>query len=417
MRCNRLARLPIGSLLAATLVLGGCGLTADEGPSVDYRSAESAKSLEVPPDLTGPQSSTGLSVDGGGTGDSATASTGTGTSGGGSGVDGTGSSGVLPEFDNVRFVRVGGSSWLEVADAEPDSVWPRVERFVRAQGLTIERQEPALGIIETGWAERFDGPQSGGLTGFFSSILGGQGSDNLRDRYNIRLERMDDGGTRVFVAHHLAQEIDAERNTRQSADFEWVRRRGDPGMEAEMARRLLVHLGVSGDRSEAIIADVDEALGGAVRYVQDDGVARVTVNDPELRRVFVRVGDALTRIGADVRSAERERGVYVLDWQPPEGSVDSGGLFGFFGSDEPKTRRLQLRLSRESGGIKIRAADETGSPRSGDVHRALLREVAVAMGADEEQVRAASSDGSDSSSDGGDSESDNRWGPERPQSW
>ncbi len=413
MRCNRLTRPPIGSLLAVTLMLGGCSLTADEGPTVDYRNAESAKALEVPPDLTGPDSRAALSIEGGATGDSATGST--GTSGGGSSADGAGSSGVLPEFDNVRFVRAGGSSWLEVAEAAPDAVWPRVERFIRGQGLTIEQRKPALGIIETGWAERFDGPESGGLTGFFDSILGGP-SDNLRERYTVRLERMDDGGTRIFVAHRLAQEIDAASNTRESADFEWVRRRGDPSMEAEMARRLLVHLGLSGDRSEAIVADVEEAVGATVRYAQNGGVARIAVDDPNLRRVFARAGDALTRIGAEVQSAKSDRGVYVLDWQPPKGSVDSGGLFGLFGDDEPKTRRLQLQLSRESAGIRIRAADESGTPRSGEVHRALLREVAVAMGADEEQVRSASRDSGSDSDDGGDSGGD-RWGSERPQSW
>jgi outer membrane protein assembly factor BamC len=395
MRCNRLTRLPVGSLLAATLVLGGCSLTADEGPTVDYRNAESTKSLEVPPDLTGPDSRAALSVDGGGAGassDSAIAST--GTSGGASGVDGTGSSGVLPEFDNVRFVRAGGSSWLEVEEAAPDAVWPRVDRFIRSQGLTVARREPALGIVETGWADRSDGPESGGLTGFFSGLVGGA-SETLRDRYNFRLERMDTGGTRIFVAHQLAQEIDVERNTRREANFEWVRRRGDPSIEAEMARRLLVHLGVSEDRSATVVAEAADPLEGAVRYRQDDGVARVRVEDRDLRRVFVRAGDALARIGAEVRSAERERGVYALEWKPPEGAVESGGLFGFFGGGEPSTRRLELQLSRASGGTVIRAADESGTPRSGDVHRALLREVAIAMGADEETVRATSSDSSD----------------------
>ncbi|WP_067563059.1 outer membrane protein assembly factor BamC [Halofilum ochraceum] len=414
MRCNRLTRLPAGSLLVVTLLLGGCSLTADEGPTVDYRDAESAKSLEVPPDLTGPDSRAGLSVDGGATGDSTMASTGTsstGTSGVGSGLDGSGQAGVLPEFDNVRFVRAGASSWLEVDNAAPDAVWPRAERFIRAQGLTIERREPTLGVIETDWAERLDGPESGGLTGFLSDALGGLTSENLRDRYNLRLERMDDGGTRIFVTHHLAQEIDAEADTRREADFEWVRRRGDPSVEAEMARRLLVYLGVSEERSETIVADAGEPLEGAVRYQQDDGVAWVVVDDPDPRRVFVRVGDALARIGADIRSSEREQRVYVFDWQPPEGAVDSGGLFGFFGDDEPETRRLQLQLAREAGRTEIRAADEGGEPRSGDVHRALLREVAVAMGADEALVRGdGDGDGGDTGRSGGGGYQE----PERP---
>lgn len=415
MRCNRLTRLPVGSLLAVTLVLGGCSLTADEGPTVDYRNSESAKSLEVPPDLTGPDSSRALSVEGGSGETDDSGDTGGSTTASADGVDGGGDAGggeaggVLPEFDDVRFVRAGGSSWLEVEDAAPDSVWPRVERFIRAEGLTIEREEPALGIIETGWAARSDAPESGGLTGFFNSALGGLAPDTQRDRYNIRLERMDEGGTRIFVAHQLAQEIDAQADSRLESDFEWVRRRGDPSVEAEMARRLLVHLGVSGDRSEEIVADVGEPLDGAVRYEQEDGVVRVTVDDRDSRRVFARAGDALARIGATVRSAEREEGVYVFDWKPPKGAVDSGGLFGLFGGGEPESRSLELQLYRDSGRIEIRAADEGGSPRSGDVHRALLREIAVAMGADEEKVRATSSEDGDGGGGNGEYQE-----PERP---
>ena len=397
MRCNRLTRLPAGSLLAVTLLLGGCSLTADKGPTVDYRNAENAKSLEVPPDLTRPESRSGLTIGGSGSGGATTAST------SGSGVDGGGSgnSGLLPEFDNVRFVRAGASSWLEVEDAPPDDIWPRVDRFLESRGLPVERREPALGIIETGWADRQDGPESGGLTGFFNSALGGLTSDNLRDRYNLRLERMEDGGTRVFVAHQMAQEIDAQSDTRMEADFEWVRRRGDPSIEAEMARRLLVYLGVSEERSDTIVAQDGVTGDGAVDYEVDSGAARIRVADRDARRVFVRVGDALVRIGAEVRDSDRERGVYQLDWRPPEGSMDSGGgFFGLFGGGEPESRSLELRLYRESDGIEILAADEGGDPRSGDVHRALLREVAIAMGADEDRVRAVDDDAPDSPDDG-----------------
>lgn len=384
-----------GALLLAAFMAGGCSLTADDGPTVEYRNAESAKSLEVPPDLTRPNATGGLSVDGGGSGAAATASAGTGVDG-----DRGATGGVLPEFDNVRFVRAGGSSWIEVQDAAPEAVWPRIDRFIRAQGLTVARREPALGIVETDWAERADGPESGGLTGFFSGVLGGGSSDNLRDRYNIRLERRDDGGTRIFVAHQQAQEIDAESGTRREADYEWVRQRGDPSIEAEMARRLLVYLGVSEERSGSIVAAAGDPLDGAVRYEVDDGVARIVVADPDRRRVFARVGDALTRIDAEVRSTDRDRGVYVFDWRPPEGSVDTGGFFGFFADDEPETRQLELRLAREPGAVGIRAADAGGEPRSGEVHRALLREVAIAMGADEARVR-GSEEGDDADSGGG----------------
>ena len=148
------------------------------------------------------------------------------------------------------------------------------------------------------------------------------------------------------------------------------------------------------------MANAVEPLEGGVRYLVDDGRARVAVGDSNPRRVFARVGDALARIGAEVRSAEDQRGVYVIDWQPPAGVEDGGGFFGLFGDDEPRGRRLELQIDRAQGVARIRAADEGGTPRSGAVHRARLRELAVAMGADEAVVRGAEDEDATGEADG-----------------
>ena len=393
MRCNRFPVPAAALAAAASLALAGCGLlTPDSGPTVEYREAESTKSLEVPPDLTRPERNASLSLEDGGSGGTQSASIDDSAGVGGSGSAG----GVLPEFEGVRFVRAGGSSWLEVDNVPPDRVWPRIDRFLRSQGLPIARSEPTLGIIETGWAARYDGPKSGGIKGFFDDLVGNFTSGGVRDRFNFRLERMEQEGTRIFVGHEVAQEVDTEANTRREPNFEWARRQGNPSVEAEMARRLLVYLGVSEPRSDTIVADAADPLEGRVLYQVDAGKARVMVGDPDPRRVFARVGDALNRMGAQVRSAEPERGVYVFDWRPPEGAVDDGGLFGLFGGGEPEARRLSLRLFRESGTVRIKAANEDGPARSGDVHRALLRQLAVSMGADEALVqRAEERDGAD----------------------
>lgn len=358
----------LGTLTVA--VLSACGMTPSSGPTVAYREAESEESLEIPPDLTGPSSSTGLSIAGG----DSSVTTGT----------------LLPEFEDIEFVRAGSSSWLELREVKPEAVWPRVDSFLRSQGLVVERREPNIGIMETGWAERYDSPRSGGITGFVGGLLDGLGSSNLRDKYLIRLERMQDGsGTRVFINHRAAQEVNTNQNTVDTGDYEWVQGAGDPAIEAEMARRLLVHLGLSSEHSDDVVADRADALQAEPSYTVDGGAARIVIGDPNPRRVFARVGDALARIGVDIRSAERERGVYAFDWLPPEEVADDGGFLGLFGGGEPEPVSLELQMFAEPGAVRIKAADEGGEPRSGEVHRALLRRLAIAMGADANQVRQA----------------------------
>ncbi len=370
MPCDR--SLAATALLLVAATLSGCGMTPSSGPTVAYREAQSEKSLEVPPDLTRPGSNSAISVSTNGTG-------------GGAASANT----LLPDFEGIEFVRAGGSSWLEVRDVQPEAVWPRVDSFLRAQGLAVERREPNLGIIETGWAERFDSPKSGGITGFVGGLFAGLTSSNIRDKYQIRLERMDDGpGTRVFIHHRSAREVNVNQNTVDAGDYEWAQSTGDPAIEAEMARRMLVHLGLSDERSESVVADRAETLEATPDYAVRGGAARIVIGDPNPRRVFARVGDALGQIGADIRSSQRERGVYAIDWTPPE-DVGGGGFFGLFGGGEPESEALEVQMFGEAGRVRIKAADADGEPRSGPVHRALLRRLAIAMGADERAVRRA----------------------------
>lgn len=349
------------ALAAVVLLAGGCGITPDEdSPTVAYREAESVRSLEVPPDLVKPASDQALALPG---------------------ADGDGT--LLPEFDGVRFVRAGASTWLELEGVAPDTVWPRVQGFVRAQGLTMERADSELGIVETDWAERYDGPASGGLFGLLGGLFGG-GPDTIRDRYRIRLERMDDGaGTRVFVTHRAAQEVARNQgNRRDPASYTWARRDGDPSIEAEMTRRLLVHLGVGEQRAQGIVADA-AATDLAVRYVETEaGVARVTIAGNDYRRVFVRVGDALDRVGAQIETAERERGRYRLRWTPPAEVAEetTGGFLGLFGGGEPTVQTMEVHLRLRDGSVRAFATDAEGTRRSGPVQKALLRRLAEAMG-------------------------------------
>lgn len=344
-----------------TVLLVGCSLNPPEdSPRVAYREAESTQALVVPPDLTRQStSSSALEVAQLGTEDG---------------------SEVLPEFEDIRMVRAGPIQWLEVLDAAPEELWPRMAGFLRNEGLAVGNEQPAQGIVESVWAKRFDAVSRGGLAGAFSSLFGGVASDLIKDKYQIRLERMDNGeGTRVFLTHWAAQEINTNPNTQDSPLLAMARVQGDPAIAAEMRRRLLIYLGVSRERATTVASARDGVLvyTAPVRLVENtSGEALAVIAEPDYRRAFGLVGEALRLAGADVIESNSVKGKIWVNWLPPKEIRGSG----FFSSDRPE--KLLIQLEREDKRVFMYAGDSNGLIRSGDVQIALLESVVNAMGGD-----------------------------------
>ena len=141
------------AVITISLALSSCGLFGgDERPV--YQGAEYYKNLEVPPDLTEPDTAEELRVprpteealqrfrdnhD----------------------LDTV----ITPKFDGVRMVSYAGNSWLEV-DNDVEHVWPRLLEFWEKEGIALAQERPLLGFMETEWTERM-----GGEEGYFKSLF------------------------------------------------------------------------------------------------------------------------------------------------------------------------------------------------------------------------------------------------------
>lgn len=357
-------RFPVVALAA---LVSACSLSPPEdSPRVAYREAESVRSLEVPPDLTRSRSPEALEIvdPGTATGDK-----------------------VLPDFGRIRMVRSGPLQWLEVQDASPEELWPRMSGFLRNEGLTIRTQRPAEGLIESAWARRLDSIPRGGLGGFFQNLIGTAISDEIRDKYQIRLERIENnGGTRIFLTHWAAQEVNRNPNTGDSPILGMARVEPEPAIAAEMRRRLLVYLGISRERAETIAGDQEGVVYTTpVRLiVTDQGVARVEIEDSSFRRAQGLVGEALRLAGAEVISTDESAGEIRVRWLPPE-EVRGSGLFS---DDRPKEMMIRLEPGQEM--VRVVAADADGTVRSGEAHVALLERVVEQMGGDTTSYRGVS---------------------------
>jgi len=184
-----MCRVRILALLLMTLTLSSCGLFGgDERPV--YQGAQYYKNLEVPPDLTEPDTSDQLRVQQ--PTDEALQRF----------RDNNKLETVItPKFDGVRIVNYAGTSWIEV-DNNVEQVWQRLLEFWETEGIELVEVRPLLGFMETEWTERL-----GGDSGFFRSIFQKFEPDQ-KDKFRVRVESFDnDQKTRMYIAHSRIERV------------------------------------------------------------------------------------------------------------------------------------------------------------------------------------------------------------------
>ena len=350
---------PRALVLLAPLLLAACGgdlaNTIEEkfpGREAEYKASTSLPRLEVPPDLSSNTISESLVVpDGGST---------TFSEYSGANAQASASANVvLPESPDVRVERSGDKRWL-VVQAPPSQVWPRVRDFWQQNGFVIERADPAIGIMETDWAEnRADIPR-GFLRSLLENISEALYSAATRDRFRTRLERgSEPDTTEVYVTHRGAEEV-SQRDT-----FVWQPRPSDPELEAEMLSRMVVYFGIGEERARRMVATSADRPDRAQMLRDTEGATVLSVQE-DFSRAWRRTGLALDRVGFTVEDRDRSRGLYFVRYVDPDKQLQSeeGWLSGlkFWGDDErnPDEDAYLISLIAADQATRIVVLDKQG---------------------------------------------------------
>ncbi len=268
--------IPISLLTVA--LLGGCSSTPPSPYKGVYGSAGQQRGLDVPPDLSMPANTGSLDIPSAG-----------------------GGSQLLPAVEGVRVGRDGALRWLE-SDTAPEALWPGLTAFWTSAGLTLQREDPVLGIMETQWAEnRANLPQD-----FIGRMLPRFHSTGLRDRYRLRIERSESGGSEIFISHYgMAEEIVS--SDEMGNITAWEGRPSDPELANEMLMRLMIHLGVPAQRAESAVA---ASSGDEQARVVMSGTSIVASEN--FRYTWRRVGIALDRNEMEVIDRHRSAGTFYI---------------------------------------------------------------------------------------------------------
>jgi outer membrane protein assembly factor BamC len=304
---RRLPRPVLATAVAAAfaaVLLSGCEtMSFDMGKKIDYKSAGSAPALEVPPDLTTPtyddryQSTT--------------------ASGAVAARAAPRPSEVLPSNPDARVARAGNERWL-VVKASPEAAWPTLKDFWVKNGFVIAVEQPALGIMETDWAESRAEKPEGWLQKFANKYVSFAVDTYKRDKFRTRIERGSEPGTvEIYISHRGSEQKPMKMGQGGSPeDWNWTPSPPNPQLEAEFLERLMVALGTPAPAAAQALAADAKAPERARIDTGTDGV-RLVVDDT-FDRAWRRVGLALDRTGFTVVDRDRSKGLYFVRYANPE---------------------------------------------------------------------------------------------------
>lgn len=343
------------------LAISACSFTSEKEDG--YKGVYSSKApkeytLEMPPDLVAPDSSSALTIPGFSGGDSASDNT------------------VLPRSSSgVRFVREGDVFWLEIK-AKPEVLWVQLHNFFKELGFSFVTDNPENGLLETDWLEnRINTP-----SGWFTSFISGLFSTGIKDKFRIRLERDDkENITRVFISHQgLSEESHSDWGS-SDINISWKLRESDPDLEAEMLQRFLVYRGVAKAQAKKITS-IKKQTDRAV-FIEDKSTKtyRVEVNEI-FPRTWRRISIALDRMGIVIEDRNRSKGVYYI--KTTEGFTkvndeDENWFASIFSSSSAglQVASFQLKVDEIEAKTVISILNENGEPDTSKTGYFILKKL------------------------------------------
>lgn len=345
----------LASLLALLLV---CASTACSifGSDNDYTKSGSLPPLEVPPDLTKPDWNSRMSIPG----EEAARVSAVATSRG----EGesqtperseTSKTSVLPEFLGIKVRREGNVRWLEVT-ADTQALWPRLKSFWTQAGIPLEKEEPAVGLMETVWYEHRDALPKGKFAKMLGRAYRAISDTGIRDKYRLRFERVAPDLTNIYLTQQRAETVGDP--SEYDAFVRWKLLPPSPELEAEMLNRIMVFLGSSEEEAHEQIVATQTPVPVTLELREIDGVPVLFVSD-EFSQVWRHTGVALDRAGLFVEQQDKTKGVYYVTYTAPEGGERRGFFSRLFsgGGDLEVNELYQVHVQTKNDQTLITAHD------------------------------------------------------------
>lgn len=361
----------------ALISLTACSSGKKEQPKLDYQSqTRKIVNLEVPPDLTNPDQGNLYNLPAGNGAVRATE------------LDNRrnrtqatqqpANQAVLQSVKGVSLERDGRQRWVVVDGKQPAELWPLLKAFWQENGFDIKSEEPAIGQMETEWAENRAKIPQDTLRRLFEKVgLGGVYSTSERDKFIIRVEKGKNGTTDVFFAHKGMEEVYGDKNKDTTM---WQPRPNDPNLEAAFLARFMQYLGMDEKQAENALGQSVAPSANTGDLAKVEGQTVLVSGDYE--RNWRRTALALDRIGLTVLGQNAERHAFLVQQAPTESEAVNNqkpGMFSrWFGkgkkNETQQVQRPELIVYVEpvNNGARISLLNKDGSSYKGSDASTLI---------------------------------------------
>jgi outer membrane protein assembly factor BamC len=345
--------------------LAGCETIGPVGKRIDYKSTSAAPALELPPELSQPRYD-----------DRYTVSTASGLAA--ANAARPKQADLLPTNPDAQIARAGNERWI-VAKATPEQAWSTVRQFWTENGFVVATEQPAIGVMETDWAENRADLPSDFLRRTIGKYLDAFTSTYKRDKFRTRIERGAEAGTvEIYVSHRGMEQVPtAMIDNKYGAGFAWALMPPDPSLEAEMLSRLMMRFGTAEAQAVAAVSAAAPGARGAATAIAErarvekgaDGVSKLIVDDP-FDRAWRRVGLALDRSGFTVVDRDRSTGIYFVRYADPDSEMTRKdrseswlAKLAFWKSDEKdKPEQYRIKVVEAAPASVVSVQDPNGAP-------------------------------------------------------
>ncbi|WP_287495951.1 outer membrane protein assembly factor BamC [Pandoraea sp. CB10b_02] len=366
---NSVARPVLAWAAIASLALvAGCSSlsSALSSDKVDYKSAKSGPSLDVPPDLTNVQAADRKYVTPGGT---ATLSTYENQQ---KVVAANPTDNVLPSVPGMKVVRDGNERWLVIQKA-PGDLWQTLREFWQENGFVLTIDSADTGVMETDWAENRAKLNQDIIRDLLGKVLDGLYSTGERDRFRTRVERDPNGGTDIYITHRRMVEVFTNS---QKDTTKWEPAPNDPGLEAIMLTKLMQRFGAQAEQAKAQVENAKSG-GPTAQVVKTADAAYLDINEP-FDRAWRRVGVALDRGNFTVDDRDRAKGLYFVSYVDPSSlAKDNGFFYSLFHAkevqDSKKAKKYSVNVQgRGESQTRVQVLDDKGNVDNSQIAQTII---------------------------------------------
>lgn len=249
---------------------------------------------------------------------------------------------ILPKSTHIEIKKLGQIRWL-IVDKKSNEVWDMTRSFFTQHGFIIKKSDKKIGVMETNFLENNPDLPSKSI-GFIRSML--KKVVSLKhtlpsvDKYRVRIEPTDNGKkTEVYLTLNSMKEVvtnqgqEGENTIWQVSPKDWL-------LETEMLYQLMTHLGGNRVTTRKKINTVKQQKIFNVRLAKGvAGYAKLKFSLGEYE-TWENIGWALDQLNVDIEDSDIGEGSFYVNLSKTE---NIGFLSHIFGDTVKKSFQISVK--------------------------------------------------------------------------